>query len=83
MPTRRQTLAARRQASHFILNVWSFEMDAQTNKQIPENRIEILPSESKARCRAGAKTCICCGQPRPASAMDDDGCGICEECLKP
>ncbi|MGF9567044.1 hypothetical protein [Neorhizobium sp. JUb45] len=58
-------------------------MDAKTNKHTPEKLIEIIPPEPQVRCRAGAKICICCEQSRPASAMDDDGCGICEECLSP
>lgn len=57
-------------------------MDAH-NKAITENLIEILPPERGKNMRTGAKTCLCCQKPRPAEAMDDDGCGICEECLSP
>lgn len=40
---------------------------------------EILPPEREdSRDMA---TCLCCGRPRPF--LDEDGCGICEECLAP
>ncbi|MBW9116814.1 hypothetical protein JNB88_24595 [Rhizobium cauense] len=43
--------------------------------------IEILPPEHDDASREGACTCLCCG--RTQSFLDDDGCGICEECLAP
>lgn len=48
-------------------------------KAAPE--VEILPPErSDCRCE-GALSCLCCG--RTNSFIDEDGCGICEECLSP
>jgi hypothetical protein len=45
--------------------------------------IEII-SPDRDDCRSdGTKTCLCCERPRPTWAMDEDGCGICEECLSP
>ncbi len=32
---------------------------------------------------ADTRMCLCCEKLRPSSCMDDDGCGICEECLSP
>jgi hypothetical protein len=45
--------------------------------------IEILAPEHDTHPRADAKTCLCCCRQRPSSCMDDDGCGICDECLRP
>ncbi len=45
--------------------------------------IEILPPEREETCTSDAATCACCHNLRPASSMDDDGCGICDECLAP
>lgn len=42
---------------------------------------EILPPEHGGLNGKGARTCLCCG--RSQSFLDDDGCGICEECLAP
>ncbi|NNU63795.1 hypothetical protein G9X67_00610 [Rhizobium sp. WYCCWR 11152] len=41
---------------------------------------EILPPE-RGDDRDEMSTCLCCGRPR--SFLDEDGCGICEECLAP
>ncbi|TBF45312.1 hypothetical protein ELG87_34980 (plasmid) [Rhizobium leguminosarum] len=49
----------------------------------PGPRIEILPADRDDTCASDATTCPCCQRPRPASSMDDDGCGICDECLAP
>jgi hypothetical protein len=57
-------------------------MGAHTKKTIDHSLIEIFPPKSKS-CRTDVKTCLCCQQQRSAAAMDDDGCGICEECLSP
>lgn len=65
------------------LSLWSLEMDAHIKKTIPDDLIEILPPDRHDCHAAGMKTCLCCAQTRPESAMDDDGCGICEECLSP
>lgn len=43
--------------------------------------IEILaPKRINQNESAG---CVCCCCQRPSSAMDEDGCGICDECLAP
>ncbi|MGE7367875.1 hypothetical protein ACQKKX_02240 [Neorhizobium sp. NPDC001467] len=42
--------------------------------------IDILLPEREERCDGGT-VCLCCGRQR--SMMDEDGCGICEECLAP
>lgn len=58
-------------------------MDEQKSGPISDRVIEFLPPEDRG-CRGSAtRTCLCCRQPRPESVMDDDGCGICEECLSP
>ncbi len=44
------------------------------------SQIEILPPEREGSCEGG-DACLCCG--RRQSMMDEDGCGICEECLAP
>ncbi|MFP3546725.1 hypothetical protein SB748_25065 [Rhizobium sp. SIMBA_035] len=43
------------------------------------SEIEILPPEPMFGDIE--PTCICCG--RSQSFLDEDGCGICEECLAP
>jgi len=45
-------------------------------------QIEILPP-TREDVGMGSKTCLCCERIRPASCMDEDGCGICEDCLSP
>lgn len=45
--------------------------------------IEIFPPDRDETCTSDATTCPCCRKLRPASSMDDDGCGICDECLAP
>jgi hypothetical protein len=40
--------------------------------------MEILPPEREG---AGGAACLCCGRVR--ASLDEDGCGICEECLAP
>lgn len=45
--------------------------------------IEILPPEREGTCASDATTCSCCQKLRSASSMDDDGYGICDECLAP
>jgi hypothetical protein len=44
--------------------------------------VEFIVPESEDM-GAGSKKCLCCDKLRPASYMDEDGCGICEECLSP
>ncbi|AOF92420.1 hypothetical protein BSY16_6114 (plasmid) [Sinorhizobium sp. RAC02] len=40
--------------------------------------VEIIPPE-EADKREGTRICLCCQ--RACARMDDDGCGICDECL--
>lgn len=54
-------------------------MDGGTAQLFTEDDLEILPPENGNL--ALASTCLCCCRNRPPSAMDEDGCGICEECL--
>lgn len=44
--------------------------------------IEILPPEPNPVSEI-AKTCLCCCRPCSSSTMDEDGCGIYDECLSP
>jgi hypothetical protein len=43
--------------------------------------MEILAPEREALSCAGGAACLCCGCVR--ASLDEDGCGICEECLAP
>ncbi len=45
-----------------------------------DNRIEILPPDRNACGNAMTCPCDCCGR---HAVMDEDCCGICEECLAP
>lgn len=55
-------------------------MDDDLTKELnASHEIEILPPKRDECLGHGAGTCLCCGRPR--SFMDDDCCGICEECL--
>ena len=65
-----------------ILN-WNIAMDQRTDDTLSEFYIEIFPPDHEGTCASDARTCPCCLKLRPASSMDDDGCGICDECLKP
>ncbi len=42
--------------------------------------VEIIPPKPPGD-RAHARICLCCQ--RPSKWIDDDGCGICNECLAP
>lgn len=46
---------------------------------LPEDTLEILPPAPRRRKRENAVVCLCCE--RVSQPMDDDGCGICDECL--
>ncbi|TAU14457.1 hypothetical protein ELI50_32325 (plasmid) [Rhizobium leguminosarum] len=71
------------EAYYFRLNLsWSIAMDRSAS-DMPEVRIEILPPDRDDTCAPDAATCPCCRTLRSASSMDDDGCGICDECLAP
>jgi hypothetical protein len=56
-------------------------MEDDALELIAAPEIEILPPEHDDVDRGGARICLCCG--RSQSFLDDDGCGICEECLAP
>jgi len=56
-------------------------MEKETFELTAATEIEILPPDQEDTCGEGVQTCLCCGRPR--SFLDEDGCGICEECLAP
>jgi len=45
--------------------------------------MEILPPERDEESCADGIPCLCCRRTRSARKMDEDGCGICDECLAP
>ena len=45
-----------------------------------EEQMEILPPEQNAFGAGEMSLCDCCGR---RAVMDEDCCGICEECLSP
>ncbi len=58
-------------------------MEQLTMKLLTDPVIEIIrPAPEKREARSTAM-CLCCHKKFPASRMDVDGCGICEECLAP
>jgi hypothetical protein len=59
---------------------WSLEMEdaADLKYDLAMETMEILPPERQG---AGGRACLCCGCVR--TWLDEDGCGICEECLAP
>ncbi|NKN02772.1 hypothetical protein GFL89_33240 [Rhizobium leguminosarum bv. viciae] len=62
---------------------WSIAMDRSAAEMLSESYVEILPPDPDETCASDATTCPCCRRLRPALSMDDDGCGICDECLTP
>ncbi|RWX32767.1 hypothetical protein EHH54_26740 [Rhizobium leguminosarum] len=62
---------------------WSVAMDRSAADTLSEFYIEILLPDREETCASDVTTCPCCRKLRPASSMDDDGCGICDECLAP
>ncbi|TCA30185.1 hypothetical protein E0H70_16045 [Rhizobium leguminosarum bv. viciae] len=62
---------------------WSIAMDRRAADTLSKVCIEILPPNRDEACAPDATTRPCCRTLRPASSMDDDGCGICDECLAP
>ncbi|WP_167336318.1 hypothetical protein [Neorhizobium vignae] len=48
--------------------------------EVDDAAIEILTPD-RDRSHDDRVVCLCCRQARSKSWMDDDGCGICEECL--
>jgi hypothetical protein len=61
----------------------SIAMDRSAEDTLSEFYIEILPPDRKEICASDTMTCPRCRKLRPASSMDEDGCGICDECLAP
>lgn len=56
-------------------------MEDDAREVIAAPEIEILPPKREELFGEVPQTCLCCGRPR--SFLDEDGCGICEECLAP
>jgi hypothetical protein len=62
-------------------STWEPEMEDLTVPSMFYVRVaEIIPPEREDRAREDTSPCLCCGR---RSRMDEDGCGICEECLAP
>ncbi len=60
-------------------STWEPEMEDLTFASMFDERvIEIIPPERSRE--EDTSPCLCCGW---RSRMDEDGCGICEECLAP
>ncbi|MBD9453930.1 hypothetical protein IB244_20645 [Rhizobium sp. RHZ02] len=57
-------------------------MDALTTKLSSNPTIEIIPPLQVSRF-SNFTTCLCCNRLRTPGEIDDDGCGICNECLEP
>jgi hypothetical protein len=53
-------------------------MEERSYEAVAAEDMEILPPERVA-CGEGRVVCICCGQSR--FSLEEDGCGICDECL--
>ncbi|TAV40633.1 hypothetical protein ELI30_35665 [Rhizobium leguminosarum] len=66
-----------------VIPNWSITMDRSAAEMLSEIYIEILPPDRDETCAPDATTCPCCRRLRAASSMNDDGCGICNECLAP
>lgn len=73
----------RRFLSQIPSSTWSLEMDQVALKAPIDRLIEIIPPKPIKRDERSTVTCLCCLRQFPASRMDADGCGICEECLAP
>jgi hypothetical protein len=58
-------------------------MDEDYKRLVSDRVMEILPPDRNDLRFAETATCLCCRRQRLASSMDEDGCGICEECLRP
>lgn len=56
-------------------------MDEHVTGKHMEIDIELLPPERM--CEDDTAICVCCCRKRSRFAMDEDGCGICDECLAP
>lgn len=61
-------------------------MAEPTTEPLSTSLIEIYPPRPEnplAPKRSDMEKCLCCQLYRPRRMMDEDGCGICEECLRP
>lgn len=56
-------------------------MSTSANAIYVDADLELLPPERV--CEDETVVCPCCRRTRPRSAMDKDGCGLCDECLAP
>lgn len=56
-------------------------MDDVASDTFSDADLEIMPPEPIAASETAIRACCCCR--RPGSMMDEDGCGICDECLAP
>lgn len=45
--------------------------------------VEFIPPGDSECGDTPRSVCLCCQELRPASVMDEDGCGICDQCLEP
>jgi len=61
-------------------STWSLEMD-NTQDLFADPKIEIIPPNRVRDDRLSK--CICCRKSKASCEMDEDGCGICNECLGP
>jgi hypothetical protein len=60
-------------------STWEPEMEDRTlARMFYERVIEIIPPEREDRSSEDKSICLCCGR---RSRLDEDGCGICDECL--
>lgn len=56
-------------------------MDDVTGVVFSDQDIEILPPQHADTAGDQTQPCLCCG--RAHIALDEDGCGICDQCLSP
>ena len=57
-------------------------MEELSTDLLAEPIVEILLPEKEDEPQGECLTCLCCGRTRSRAWMDDDGCGICNECLE-
>lgn len=69
------------QSAHYLISGLYLEhRDGQRYRR--DELIEIRPPETVSGFES-AQTCLSCLRRCSLSEMDDDGCGICDECLSP
>ncbi|MFP3547509.1 hypothetical protein SB748_29355 [Rhizobium sp. SIMBA_035] len=54
-------------------------MDDILTELFADPMVGIIPPEREDRFVEELPSCLCCGRP---AVMDDDCCGICEQCLR-